>query len=558
MPPSTLEFKVETLSHLLADRLLTVPAYQRPYAWEPEHVTAFWSDLAASLEDSRDYFIGAIVLTPTSDGRFHVIDGQQRLVTASLLLAAIRDELAGLGEIQDAQHVESRYLQSYDRAARSIVPRLAVAPIDADFFVDRFINRSGGEASSASQRRMLAAFTELRRAIQRVASGEDSAQRAVALNAWLDHLEVHVIIVVVEAATDADAFLIFETLNDRGAPLTIADLLKNYLMSLDPSQAAALQQAWEQAVSNLGTDIETQDFVTFIRHFWNSVNGATRERDLYRSLRSTIESGRAAAAFVESLAEASEPYAAMLDPAHARWADASDVSPRAIETLLYFQLGQYRPLLLASIERFDDEEVERLGEALVCWSFRGLIVGGIGGGTTERAYSLAAVNVRFGASTSADAVYAQLRPNIPTDEDFRNAFERASVARLRLAHYVLRSLNRALESESHPALEPFPSERSAPVAMPLLPRNAAPLEWRGFAADDLGRHVSRIGNMVLRPPGRRAVPDDREGRMAWALSLHYAINQAVAEYDSWSPDAIRHRQQDMAALAVATWPREPR
>ena len=96
MTASSLEFRMETLGHLMADRLLTVPEYQRPYAWEKEHVSDFWADLDAAQKDGRQYFIGAVVLTPGPDDRWFVIDGQQRLVTTSLLMVALRDELASL------------------------------------------------------------------------------------------------------------------------------------------------------------------------------------------------------------------------------------------------------------------------------------------------------------------------------------------------------------------------------------------------------------------------------------------------------------------------------
>jgi uncharacterized protein with ParB-like and HNH nuclease domain len=72
----------------IPDRQLRVPPYQRPYAWEDEHVDELWDDITATLDDG--HFMGSIVLT----GQRHqeqVIDGQQRLTTLALALADIRD-----------------------------------------------------------------------------------------------------------------------------------------------------------------------------------------------------------------------------------------------------------------------------------------------------------------------------------------------------------------------------------------------------------------------------------------------------------------------------------
>ena len=405
---------------------------------------------------------------------------------------------------------------------------------------------------------MLAAFQELRASVQDVEMGSDVSKRTAALSRWLDHLERNVIVVVVEAASTSDAFQIFETLNDRGAPLTIADLLKNYLMSLEPSRVGDIQTAWDIAVGNLGAEVETQDFVTFIRHFWNSLHGATRERDLYGSLRRRIDTPEAAIEFVDSLAAASEPYAAMLDPSHDRWASSGSLIPQGLETLSIFQLGQYRPLLLSAIERFHEEEVARLTEALVCWSFRGVIVGGIGGGTMERAYSTAAINVRSGEARSTEDVFALLRPQIPADEEFRNAFEQAALHRVRISHYVLRAIERALQNVDHPSLEPYPAVRDAPIATHVLPRKASAEDWPRFAVDDMPQYVNRIGNLALRPPDRMTPPVELGSRVAWVVEFGFLVNSDLPKYIDWTPDAIRHRQQDMASVAAELWPRTPR
>src|SRR6516164_8464346 len=94
-----------SLSNLLATSLLEVPPYQRAYAWdEKPHVHDFFEDLAAhpATQESR-YFLGTILLTMANgdvDARFRlqaVVDGQQRLTTACILVAAAVTRLSGLG-----------------------------------------------------------------------------------------------------------------------------------------------------------------------------------------------------------------------------------------------------------------------------------------------------------------------------------------------------------------------------------------------------------------------------------------------------------------------------
>lgn len=543
MAAPNLQFSSESLGHLLADRWLEIPTYQRAYAWDEGHVAEFWSDIYDSRKDDRQYFLGAVVLT-RHGSRYHVIDGQQRLATTTLLLAAIRDALLELGEDELSAHVSSRYLTTYNPDARALEPRLQVLAADRAFYEGRFILRAGGEPGSASQRRLTQAFNYLRAQVAELAF--DANQ----LMDFIGHLEDSVLVVLVEAASEADAFQIFETLNDRGAPLTIADLLKNYLMSLAPDAVGEISEDWDYATANFGAD-EESDFVTFLRHYWSSVRGATRERDLYRSLRSAIQESSAATEFTFELASTSDQYAALLDPTHPLWSDYPAAAGQSVKTLLFLQLGQYRPLLLAAMREFSSEEFARLAQAVVCWNVRGLIAGGIGGGTTERAYASAGVNVRAGKLTSTEHVFNQLRPVVASDEEFRKAFEVAVLPRVRIAQYVLRSLDRALSDERDAVLE---GGQPATTIVPLLHR-AADQQWAAFAPEEVSRLTNRIGNLFLRPAGRQTLPLGHDERIAALKAYQYPVNAALLDLDYWNSTRIRHRQQDLAAVAVRTWPR---
>ncbi len=70
---------------------LISPRYQRDYSWGQDEVKDFWSDLSSSLE-LESYFLGLIILTNPAEGedpRKHVVDGQQRIITLSLLVTAL-------------------------------------------------------------------------------------------------------------------------------------------------------------------------------------------------------------------------------------------------------------------------------------------------------------------------------------------------------------------------------------------------------------------------------------------------------------------------------------
>jgi uncharacterized protein with ParB-like and HNH nuclease domain len=130
-----IDTEVEGIGRVLRDRPLAVPKYQRSYAWDKEHVEAFWSDLRAAMRGAdREYFLGSIVLTPGPDARMVVIDGQQRLATTTMLLAAIRNYFLELGDEDRATVMERDYIASRSLRTAELEPRLQLNSDDSNFF----------------------------------------------------------------------------------------------------------------------------------------------------------------------------------------------------------------------------------------------------------------------------------------------------------------------------------------------------------------------------------------------------------------------------------------
>ena len=86
--------KTMPVAKILWDGTFVVPWHQREFDWDPEHVEQFWDDIQRSVEAGEpDYFIGGITLTEQEARLFDIQDGQQRLTTYSMMMAALRDVL---------------------------------------------------------------------------------------------------------------------------------------------------------------------------------------------------------------------------------------------------------------------------------------------------------------------------------------------------------------------------------------------------------------------------------------------------------------------------------
>lgn len=187
-----------------------------------------------------------------------------------------------------------------------------------------------------------------------------------------------------------------------------------------------------------------------------------------------------------------------------------------------------------------------------------LIVGGIGGGKTERAYCQAAVGIRKGTIKATDDLLAELSEIIPNDGEFEASFATARVTKSKFARYYLTALQKTKGGEDEPELVPNQDEEELNLEH-ILPQNPRLGDWDQFTADEQKAWVYRLGNMALLQKG----PNGRIGNKPWSekkpvlsaskLSL---TNEAGQQVD-WTKEVIAERQQHLAFLAVSTWVQEP-
>lgn len=143
-PSNRIGINLEGIAYVISDNLLSVPVYQRPYAWEESNVQELLQDLGDAMRESTpEYFLGSIVIAQSSEeSRPEVVDGQQRLATVTILLAAIRDYFF-LNNDERHQDISSGYLMTRDLRSQEWNPQLYLSDDDKDFFMKRVISNPG-------------------------------------------------------------------------------------------------------------------------------------------------------------------------------------------------------------------------------------------------------------------------------------------------------------------------------------------------------------------------------------------------------------------------------
>jgi len=134
-PITTLDIKPNGLGASLSVNFLTVPRYQRAYSWDEEDVRNFLADINSAFSNGEaEYFLGSIVLQGV-DTEFEVVDGQQRLTTATIFIAAARDLLRAKGQPEVATALETQYLLKTDTWSQQKRAKLTLSVYDNDFYL---------------------------------------------------------------------------------------------------------------------------------------------------------------------------------------------------------------------------------------------------------------------------------------------------------------------------------------------------------------------------------------------------------------------------------------
>ena len=271
-------------------RKYRVPRYQRPYAWGIEELTEFWDDL---ISNEEAYFIGSFIFNTEfekQDEYVDIIDGQQRLITVTILLAAIRDITKEIDS--QASELFQRKDIAIEDSEGNWTFRIRPAESLEDFFTKKIQENSQdiieSKPNSEEEERVKANYqflkTRLLAEINRFQNKDSKLDSLKALRKKIRQLMV----INVEISNEDDAYDIFETTNARGMELSVGHLLKNLIFkNIPPNKDRDLaKDKWSEITKNIEeTDTELK---RFIRYFWISKYAFVQEKKLYKEIKKKV------------------------------------------------------------------------------------------------------------------------------------------------------------------------------------------------------------------------------------------------------------------------------
>ncbi len=564
-----------------------VPWHQRRYDWTPQHVDELLQDLDEAVTENRHcYFLGTIILVATGSARWRINDGQQRIVTLSLIAARLLRSFAERGE-SSYQHRALRILFDIDenstagyRDADRLTPRVTPPREDKTRFNLLIRGRNIGENGKLLQAwRQIDAFV--------LGMGVDKSKK------FFDFIIRKLEVSRLDIPASVDPNSVYETINNRGKQLDDLDLIRNHLYSYfneegESSRRATVHGNLEHVYTQLR---DGQKFTDYARCYFQCAFGFLKKSSFYREARRHLQSQSRGSVdgglspadyiydFVEKFSDKKtvEIFRTVASPNRDSGFVEQLVSAsghanarRNIGTFLR-ELKAYtitQPLSFALLFRYDAEQEAKRRRRLARWVHARL--NNITSFVMRTAFvapkfepsrfesEFADLAARLMTMTDVDTVDvdAGLREcdgtwGVIDDEKFTGQLHGTEMRDAKKIKKFLFGVNSGVQSDAE-----IVNEHRCSIEH-ILPKgpNHWPT-WTGFDSRP-EEWVHRIGNLTLLGRSDNK-PGEKDNRSFAAKKRGFAgsavhITRELADCEDWSPERIMERQRRLVTQAAHIW-----
>jgi len=535
-----------------------VPLFQRPYSWNEKNWSTLWEDVVELVDDpdARPHFFGSTVTAPARSvpqgvGKWLLIDGQQRLTTTQLLLAALRDVATQSGEHKLAEKIEGQSLLTpYEEGDE----QLKVLPTQGDREAFRaIIHREDPPKSSRLTDCHTYFVSRLEKQKRTSGTSGDLTYLERLYSAVVDRLTL----VGITCDEQDNPHLIFESLNAKGAKLTAADLIRNFLLMRIHvnEQQNVFDRCWRPIQDALGDQL-----TEFVRHYLMKEGKIIKSSDIYFELKDRLrlanDTSEQTKRFLDDLHRHGMHYARFVNPD--KYEPNSEISA-ALNRLRVIEATVAYPLLLRVFDAVDQGALTRdqqLAVLNILESF--LIRRSVCGYPSNQLRKLLPPIFDLVGGPS-ESFIAALREHLggrrcPDDETFTNALMKEPLyatskrnTRLRL---MLERLEKSFEHRE-------PADLSQAQIEHIMPQALTP-EWAEELGDNAREHHVRLlhtlGNLTLTSYNSELSNKPFAQKRDLLRQSHFELNRYFDQVERWTPAAIHERAKLLAERALKIWP----
>lgn len=550
-----------------------IPVYQRTFAWNPDErktkamtVVKMWDDISDLLdvEDSETHFFGSIVTMPISSGasevsKYIVIDGQQRLISSSLLLAAIRDVAKGL-KFEDTspyvhfvEKLEENFL--FNRL-REEDEKYKIVPTKYDrYFYFRILTK--GDVGYSSDKLVRAFRYFLNQVKQQTKDLKDPNDAAKYLESLQNTLLKRLRIVDVKLDAEDDPHDVFESLNYTGIPLSNWDLVRNYIL-MHYREPKLQEEKYTSIISpieeNVGYESEN-----FLRHFISMNGKVTTSRNIYNSFKSLLPESNNADGIetwdhkIDELSVVSEIYSKLID--------TSEIEDVGIRNLVNFTISRLKitthfPLLMRLFKLFQDgaiekEQLKTSVKEIASYLLRRSTIYGTQG--LNKFFPSIVLSLNSDPMAVLHSSFSTGYYSAPDDRRFESYLLQNDVGYTdrEVIKYLLFKLEQSNNKEA-PPLKDIQLEHIMPQTLNEEWKNDLGEDW----ADIHSSYLNKLGNLTITGYNQElqnfAFGRKKSGEKGYENSS-IKMTKELAAFEKWGKEEIEERGKKLAKELVGMW-----
>ena len=536
-----------------------IPFFQRHYSWEKKHWDQLRKDIWALMEDDSKevHFLGPLVCTrtqnvPGSITGYQLIDGQQRLATLTVLLAALRDVAVTRCLPSMAEEIGENYLlhkREQGTERYKVLPRLG----DREALIAIV---EGQDSTKFEDRGIFKAWKYFRRYVEHWARKDAEIQLRILLDAVSRRLSL-----VVVTIDGENPYEIFESLNATGLPLTESDLIRNFMFMQIPlaKQQEFHEQRWKALEDMFEDDgnLPTIPMTPFYRDYLMRQGRYSKERATFADFKAAEREAKfTPEQQVDELKRFAKLELMLRRPSQAK----NDALRALLQQVDGMDITTAYALILNLLDR---HEHGHLSDDDLCGCLRDLVsfvlrrsICGESTRTYGRWFVEAIGEVRKNPRQDLQAYW--LKRRWPDDATVRDrivdfALYRREGAKTRV---ILEAIEEGFDHKEKVNLSTLSIEHVLPQT---ISNNAAGKSWKAMLGENWAeiheKYIHTLGNLTLTGYNPDLSNSSFDAKKKLLQQSHVELNTYFADIAVWNAEAILVRSRKLVDQVIRMWPR---
>ena len=530
-----------------------VPLFQRSYSWDKIEWNALWDDLVelSEMKTPRTHFIGSIVSLPTTSvpegvSKYLLIDGQQRLTTIFIILALLKDMANENEETEFAEETKNTLLVNQYKKGLDYY-KLLPTQVDREDFINLIQNKKSNDESQINK-----AYNFFKRKLSRCKI-EKQTLKTVIINYFS--------IVSIVLNKDDNPYLVFESLNAKGKPLTPADLIRNYFfmrIHIDKQQDV-YDELWNPMEITLEDSLPE-----FIRHYLMHKGADIKQSDIYFNLKEEVEYNNNlkeevssnTITYLANLFKYSSYYKKLIDPSF----EENNQIKKYLDRLNKIEVTTAYPLLLNLYNKLNEHIISESDFVTMLQTIENYLIRrfvcGYANNQLNKVFPviISQLDKKY-SDNYVEGLKAILQTKgCPRDVEFKKRIMDSKLYgagnRNTKTKLILESIEKHFGHKELVAFEDLTIEH-------IMPQNFSDW-WKSYYGEEWDSnqelYVHTIGNLTLTAYNQELSNSDYYTKKKFYSESHIQLNKYFSTTEEWYPEDIEKRSQKLATKMLEIWP----